>query len=280
MWLYCARLDDPETYRYCWRGMPGEWAQEPWTYAILSSGQSMWHPPRARATAHFWVEYLEDQGCSSSIRTQLNHQLQRWFPLATARVPHPAKAWVWGAKGKENECWRGGWTKSLLSPSLQLGRLWSGWFIQGSSDGLGPQPHLAELTSPPPTPVSWVLWDTWPAGRGRAGPSLPLPFHLASLSGQPWSSGQEHGGTGEALGLPAGLDPQHLTSTDMQVTHRPTITHRGLPACSTSWRGLKTCRLILPLVGGHTHACTDTRRHRVHGKAGQSSFSHQALQAG
>lgn len=45
------------------------------------------------------------------------------------------------------------------------------------------QPHLAELTSPPPTPASWVLWDTWPAGWGRAGPSLLLPFHLASLSG-------------------------------------------------------------------------------------------------
>lgn len=51
----------------------------------------------------------------------------------------------------------------------------------GSSDALEARPHLAELTPPPPIPASWVLWGSWPAGWGRAGPSLLLPFHLSEF---------------------------------------------------------------------------------------------------
>lgn len=170
--------------------------------------------------------------------TQLKHQFQR---CALSHCPGAAplpKPESMGKKGKENKRWRGSWRKTFFSPSPQLGRLWSGWFIQDSSDRSRPQPHQAKLTSPPPTLASWVMCYTWPTCWGRAGPSLLLPFRLAWLSGQPKSSSQEHWGMGNALDLPGELIStlSHL-HTDMHITHRYTVTHtqrlRGLPVCST-----------------------------------------------
>lgn len=85
---------------------------------VVSSGQGMWHPPWARAAAHLGLEYLEGQGCNSSTRTQLNHQLQRCackhHPGAT---PLP-KLESRGEKGKKNERWRGSWRKLVFTITI------------------------------------------------------------------------------------------------------------------------------------------------------------------
>lgn len=78
MWRYYKRgLDETsETYSCCWKEIPGGWAQVrpspvPWTGYVASILEQSCCP--------FWgwsilKVYL---GCSSSTRTQLNHQLQR-----------------------------------------------------------------------------------------------------------------------------------------------------------------------------------------------------------
>lgn len=83
--------------------------------------------------------------------------------------------------------------------------------------------------------------------------------------------------------------PHHHTSTQTCMSHTNTLSHTEAAQGPASLLYLSRCcvqdnvstglatwyYLTRPLVGGHTHACTDTDN--VHEKSGQGSFSHQAL---
>lgn len=145
-WLYqVAELNSPTPMQSC-----------PWAGYVARPGCCRFLGGVSENSALPWKDKVNCPAPGSNLTTS-----SRVVPMATALVPQPCQSQVL-RESKERKMSIEG-EENLIYTITAVGLLWSGWFIQGSPDRSGPQPHLASSHSPPPTPASWVPCSTWPA---------------------------------------------------------------------------------------------------------------------